>query len=167
LSVVSIAQVETPAQIAAVRELLAEYLAWTSTIEVDAMDAPTFHGIEAEVATLPGVFGPPSGRLLLAMDGSKPVGCVAFRRVDDSTCELKRFYVRREFRGRRIGHELVARLIDEARRAGYKQIILDSHVSMTSAHHIYRGFGFETVPPPDDFPERLKPVVVFMRAELT
>ena len=163
---VSITRVETPEQIAAVRELLTEYLAWTSTIEVDAMDAPTFHGIEAEVATLPGVFGPPSGRLLLAMDGAKPVGCVAFKRVDDSTCELKRFYVRAEFRGRGIGQELIARLIDEARDAGYARIILDSHISMTSAHRIYQSFGFENVPPPDDFPERLKHVVVFMRASI-
>ena len=166
MSAVSIAQVETPEQIAAVRELLTEYLAWTSTIEVDAMDAPTFHGIDAEVATLPGVFGPPSGRLLLAMEEGKPIGCIAFKRVDDSTCELKRFYIRSEFRGRRIGHELVSRLIHEARSSGYTQIILDSHISMTSAHHIYHTFGFETVPPPNDFPERLKPVVVFMRASI-
>jgi GNAT superfamily N-acetyltransferase len=163
----TIDQVETPEQLAAVRELLGEYLAWTSTIEVDAMDAPTFHGIEAEVATLPGVFGPPSGRLLIAMDGLTPIGCVAFKRVDDTTCELKRFYVRSAFRGQRVGRRLVERLLDQARSQGYRTMILDSHVSMTAAHRIYREFGFETTTAPEDFPDRLKPVVVFMRAELT
>jgi GNAT superfamily N-acetyltransferase len=164
--VVSISQVETPEQITAVRELLAEYLAWTRTIEIDAMDAPTFHGIDAEVASLPGVFGPPSGRLLLAMDDARPVGCVAFKRVNDSTCELKRFYVRPDFRGRHLGRQLVGRLVDEARAAGYRQIVLDSHISMTAAHHIYRDFGFVVTPQPADFPDRLRPVVVFMRAEI-
>jgi GNAT superfamily N-acetyltransferase len=163
---VTIAQVETPEQIVAIRELLVEYLAWTRTIEVDAMDAPTFHGIDAEVATLPGVFAPPSGRLLLAMGDGRPIGCIAFRRVDDSTCELKRFYVRSEARGQHIGRELVGRLIDEARTAGYTQIVLDSHISMTVAHRIYRDFGFVVTTHPPNFPERLRPVVIFMRAEI-
>jgi GNAT superfamily N-acetyltransferase len=163
----SIDQVQSPQQIAAVRELLDEYLEWTSTIEVDAMDAPTFHGLEAEMASLPGVFAPPSGRLLLATYDGQPAGCVAFKCVDASTCELKRFYVRPALRGQNIGRELVRRLVDEARQSGYTRIVLDSHISMTSAHRIYREFGFETVPAPADFPERLKPVVVFMHADLT
>jgi putative acetyltransferase len=164
--VVRIAQVETPDQITAVRELLEEYIAWTRTIEVDAMDAPTFHGIDAEMARLPGVFAPPAGRLLLATHESRPAGCVAFKRIDASTCELKRFYVRPAFRGLHIGRELVGRLLDEARQAGYAHIVLDSHVSMTSAHAIYRAFGFETVPAPAGFPEAMKPIVVFMRADV-
>ena len=167
LIVLTIAQVESPEQIAAVRELLDEYFAWTRTIEVDAMDAPTFHGLEAEMASLPGAFAPPFGRLLLATYVGQPAGCVAFKRVDDATCELKRFYVRPMLRGRNIGRELVHRLVDEARSSGYTGIVLDSHISMTSAHHIYRDFGFRQVPAPADFPERLKPVVVFMRADLT
>ena len=77
LTVLSVDQVESPRQIAAVRELLDEYLEWTSTIEGDAMDAPTFHGLEAEMASLPGVFAPPSGRLLLATYDGQPAGCVA------------------------------------------------------------------------------------------
>jgi len=163
----SIDQVQSRQQIAAVRELLDEYLEWTSTIEVDAMDAPTFHGVEAEMASLPGAFTPPFGRLLLATNDGQPAGCIAFKRVDHSTCELKRFYVRPPLRGRNIGRELVRRLVDEARSSGYTDMVLDSHISMTSAHRIYREFGFEQVQAPADFPERLKPVVVFMRADLT
>lgn len=164
--VLSIDQVESREQIAAVRELLDEYFAWTRTIEVDAMDAPTFHGLEAEMASLPGEFAPPSGRLLLATYDGQPVGCVAFKRVDASTCELKRFYVRPALRGRNIGRDLVGRLVDDARKSGYTRMVLDSHISMSGAHRIYREFGFATVPAPDDFPAHLKPVVVFMRAEL-
>jgi GNAT superfamily N-acetyltransferase len=163
----TIAQVESPEQIAAVRELLDEYFAWTRNIEVDAMDAPTFHGLEAEMASLPGAFAPPAGRLLLATHDGQPAGCVAFKRINDSTCELKRFYVRPPLRGQNIGRELVGRLVDEARSSGYTDMVLDSHMSMTSAHRIYREFGFEEIPAPADFPERLKPVVVFMHANLT
>lgn len=162
----SVDQVESPRQIAAVRELLDEYIAWTRTIEVDAMDAPTFHGLDTEMATLPGAFAPPEGRLLLATYDGDSAGCVAFKRVNPSTCELKRFYVRPAFRGRDIGRELVRRLVAEARESGYTEMVLDSHVSMTAAHRIYREFGFEQVPAPADFPEHLKPVVVFMHADL-
>ena len=162
-----IVQVQTPEHIAAVRALLDEYLAWTLTLEADARDAPTFEAIDAELATLPGVFAPPAGRLLLAMHEGQPAGCVAFKPRDGATCELKRLYVRPAFRGHRIGWELVRSLMAEARASGYGRMVLDSHVSMRGAHSIYRAFGFHVVSTPADFPEHLKPVVVFMECDLT
>lgn len=86
--------------------------------------------------------------------------------LEAQTCELKRLYVRPNARGQKIGLQLVEKAIGEARGAGYQRIILDSHISMKKAHAIYKAVGFRYVEAPDDFPERLKPVAVFMRLDL-
>jgi len=166
LRMVQIEQVHTPDQVAAVRDLMCEYLEWTKTIEVDAWNAPTFHGIEHELATLPGPYAPPGGRLLVAVHDGRVAGCVALKPYDHATVELKRLYVRPEFRGHRIGEQLVDAVMAEARRIGYARVILDSHISMTKAHALYRAAGFQPAAAPDDFPEQLKPVVVFMECPL-
>jgi len=152
--------------VAAVRELLREYLTWTLTLDENALRAPTFAGVYAELASLPGIFSPPDGRLLLARSDDVAAGCVALRPHHTTTGELKRLYVRPAFRGARIGQQLVERLVGEAREIGYRRLVLDSHVSMRSAHAIYESVGFRVVPTPDTFPEVLKPVVVFMECEL-
>ena len=161
-----IVQVRSPADIVAAQALFREYMDWTNTLGFDSGDAPTFDGFEEEVATLPGIYVPPSGRLLLATVSGMPAGCVALRPHAGTTCELKRLYVRPEFRGRRVGWLLVERLLDEARSSGYSRMVLDSHRSMTKAHEIYAAHGFRTVGPPEDFPESLKPIVVFMECDL-
>src|SRR5579872_4679230 len=100
------------------RELLEEYMAWTATVEGDAHDAPTFQGWENEFASLPGPFSPPAGRLFVARVDGNVAGCVAIKPHDAHLCELKRLYVRPEFRGRGVGVELVRRAVDEARSIG-------------------------------------------------
>lgn len=148
------------------RELLAEYMAWTTTVEGDAHDAPTFRGHAEELASLPGIYVPPAGRLFLARVDGKLAGCVAIKPHNARVCELKRFYVRSEFRGKGVGAELAQRAVNEARAIGYEKMVLDSHVSMRSAQAIYRSLGFRLVDTPADFPERFKPVVVFMECDL-
>jgi len=161
-----IAQVASQADIESVREILAEYMAWTLTVEGDAHDAPTFAGHREELAGVPGVYVPPAGRLFLAREHARTAGCVAIKPHDERVCELKRLYVRPAFRGRGLGEQLVRLAIDEARAIGYQRMILDSHISMRNAHAIYRSLGFGFVDPPADFPERFKPVVVFMERDL-
>ena len=162
-----ITQVESKADIEFAREVLAEYMAWTLSVEGDAHDAPTFRGHREELAELPGVYMPPAGRLFLARETGQTAGCVAIKPNDTRVCELKRLYVRPTFRGRGLGERLVRRAIDEARSIGYKQMILDSHISMGSAHAIYRSLGFGLVDAPADFPDRFKPVIVFMECDLS
>ena len=162
----TIDQVRTPDEIAAVGAILREYTTWVMTLEEDSDEAPTFQGLERELATLPGVYAPPGGRLLLASLDGEAAGCFALKPHHDDTGELKRLYVRPEARGHEIGRHLVERLVAEARVAGYRHLVLDSHVSMTRAHDLYRGVGFRVVPAPDDFPERFRPVVVFMEMDL-
>jgi ribosomal protein S18 acetylase RimI-like enzyme len=103
--------------------------------------------------------------LLASLDG-EAAGCFALKPHHDDTGELKRLYVRPEARGHEIGRHLVERLVAEARVAGYRHLVLDSHITMTRAHDLYRGVGFHVVPAPYDFPARFRPVVVFMEMDL-
>ncbi len=163
----AISQANSETEIAAVRELMREYATWAFTIIPGSDQAPTWEGFDAELATLPGVYAPPAGRLLLAMQDGQPAGCVCLKGHDDTTSELKRLYVRPIFRGQNIGQQLVKMLVEEARQSRYQRIVLDSHISMTKAHAIYQEVGFRRVSAPDDFPEHLKPIVVFMECDVS
>jgi GNAT superfamily N-acetyltransferase len=162
----TISQVNSEAEIVAVQELMREYATWAFTLIPGSNEAPTWEGFDEELATLPGIYAPP-GRLLLAMQDGKPAGCVCLKAHDANTSELKRLYVRPIFRGQNIGQQLVKILVKEARQSRYQRIVLDSHASMKKAHAIYLEVGFRLVSAPNDFPEELKPVVVFMECDLS
>jgi GNAT superfamily N-acetyltransferase len=161
-----ITQAATPEQLSDVRSLLREYTDWVFSMTEASRDAPTFQGFEQELAALPGPYAPPQGRLILATQNGDPAGCIALKRRDEERGELKRLYVRPAFRGNSIGARLVEAVIAEARDCGYRKLVLDSHISMTSAHDIYRKAGFRDVDPPVGFPEIYRPVVVFMDLNL-
>lgn len=161
-----ISQAKSEAEIAAIRELMREYATWAFSIVPGSDESPAWAGFEAELASLPGVYAPPTGRLLLAMQDGQPAGCVCLKGHDAATSELKRLYVRPTFRGQNIGQQLVKVLVEEARQSKYQRIVLDSHISMKKAHAIYLEAGFRLVNAPDDFPEDIKPVVVFMEYDL-
>lgn len=105
-----------------------------------------------EIAELPGSYAPPLGALLLATYGDVVVGCVAFKPLEPSICEMKRLYVRNEARGLGAGRALVAALIDAAREAGYSHMRLDCMPSMHDAQKLYRSFGFYEIPPYNENP---------------
>jgi GNAT superfamily N-acetyltransferase len=122
------------------RELFVEYAAW---LDVDLC----FQNFEQELATLPGAYAPPRGRLLLAGPIEHPVGCVALRPLPGSSdervvAEMKRLYVRPAGRGAGVGRALVEALIDEARSIGYREIKLDTLPQMASARLLYDALGF-------------------------
>ena len=100
-----------------------------------------------ELEERPGAFGPPEGRLLLAHYHDQPAGCVAFRKIGNAICEMKRLYVPDEFRGKGIGSCLVTCIIEEAIEAGYKIMRLDTHPSMIEAEGLYSSFGFKEIEP--------------------
>ena len=85
---------------------------------------------------------------------------------DNRVCELKRLYVRPAFRGQGLGERLVCRAIDEARAIGYERMILNSHISMRTAHAIYLSLGFGVVDPPPDLPAFFRQAIVFMERDL-
>jgi GNAT superfamily N-acetyltransferase len=163
---VVIAQVSTAADIAGVQDLLREYTTWALTLSAGFERPPTFEGLEAELAALPGVYAPPAGRLLLARHAGQPAGCIALKPQAADTGELKRLYVRPGFRGLALGRQLVAAVVQAARASGYQRLVLDSNKAMTQAHALYQQAGFRFVAAPSGYPEALKPIVVFMEMDL-
>jgi GNAT superfamily N-acetyltransferase len=113
--------------------------------------APCIEDFEKEVASLPGAYAPPAGRLLLTIEESpgdpgEAAGCAALRRLEQDACEMKRLYVRPAFRGKGVGQGLVNELIAEARSIGYQRMLLDTLPSMNAAHQLYRTLGFREIP---------------------
>jgi GNAT superfamily N-acetyltransferase len=111
-----------------------------------------FQGFEAELAGLPGRYAPPSGCLLLAMDGDVPAGCVASRDLGDGTCEMKRLYVAPTCRGRGVGRLLVEDVVRRGERMGYRRMVLDTMPEMAGALALYRRYGFVESDPHWDHP---------------
>ena len=135
-----IREAETSTEIAQARELFLEY---QSTLGVDLC----FQGFAEELASLPGNYAPPAGRLLLASNGGSVLGVVALRPILSSDCEMKRLYVRSAGRGAGLGRLLTQALIKEARLAGYSRVLLDTLPSMTEAQTLYRSVGFVEIAP--------------------
>jgi putative acetyltransferase len=121
------------------RTLLLEYAA---ALGVDLC----FQNFSDEVASLPGDYAPPGGALFLAHCGTELAGCIALRRIDAETCEMKRLYVRPAFRGKKIGRMLAESVIDKARELGYRRMRLDTLPSMVEAQKLYRDLGFFEIP---------------------
>ena len=106
-----------------------------------------FQGFEAELAGLPGAYVPPRGRLLIAGAPEAPAGCVALRPIDADAGEMKRLYVRPEFRAAHLGRRLAERVIADARAIGYRRICLDTLPMMQSAQRLYESLGFRDIAP--------------------
>jgi putative acetyltransferase len=135
-----VAQAVTPAQVAQARELFLEYAAW---LKVDLC----FQGFDKELASLPGNYALPNGRLLLAEADGALAGCIALRPFAPGVGEVKRLYVRPAFRGRGIAKQLTAQLLAAARAIGYASLRLDTLEIMHEAAKLYRSLGFlETAP---------------------
>jgi ribosomal protein S18 acetylase RimI-like enzyme len=139
-----IQSVRTAADMEAVRQL---FLAYAAALGVDLC----FQNFDEELSSLPGRYAPPTGELLLARDAyGKPIGCVALRALDQDgiadCCEMKRLYVAPEGRGIGLGKGLIDATLRLARRAGYREMRLDTLASMAQAIHLYKEAGFELIP---------------------
>ncbi len=138
---VSIFPAETPAQIAQARELFLEYARSLGF-------SHCFQNFDKELAELPGKYTPPEGRLLLADYQGQLAGCVAMRKLESGICEMKRLYLRPQFRGKGLGRVLAERIIAEARQIGYSRMRLDTvEPAMKDAVATYRRLGFTEIPP--------------------
>jgi ribosomal protein S18 acetylase RimI-like enzyme len=134
-------QAASPAQIAQARELFLEYAQSLSF-------SLCFQNFEEELAGLPGDYAPPDGRLLLAMYEDQLAGCVALHKLEPGICEMKRLYLRPQFRGKRLGRALADQIIVEARQIGYQRMRLDTvEPVMKDAVAMYRKIGFREIEP--------------------
>jgi putative acetyltransferase len=106
-----------------------------------------FQNFDQELLALPGEYAPPQGRIILCRVDGKTAGCIALKPLGAGVCEMKRLFVRPEFRGRKLGLQLAERIVQAARQIGYTSMRLDTIAgSMEGAIALYRGLGFKEIP---------------------
>ena len=151
-----LAQAESRVQIAQARELFLEYAQSLGF-------SLCFQNFDKELAGLPGDYAPPEGRLLLVEYEGQLAACVALHKLDAGICEMKRLYLRPQFRGKGLGRALAERIIAEARQVGYQRMRLDTvEPVMKDAVEMYRKLGFKEIPP-----YRANPIAGAMYMELS
>lgn len=135
-----IRRAETPEEIEEVRRLFGEY---EDHLGVDLC----FQNFEEELAGLPGKYGPPNGTLLIGFKEGEAAGCVALRELGPGLCEMKRLFVRPEYRGAGFGRLLALTAIDTARKLGYSVMRLDTLDKLKEAMRLYESLGFRRTEP--------------------
>lgn len=135
---------QTPVLVDTAREIIREY---ARELGVDL----GFQNFDEELANFPGEYAPPAGQFLIATVDGAVAGCGGFRSLPDvdhaNACEMRRLYVRPVFRRFGLGRRIAQALIDEAIRAGYSSMLLDTLDDMEAARGLYASLGFEEVPP--------------------
>ena len=141
---IELRRAKTAADLVQAAKIFREYAA---SLDIDLC----FQNFDAELASLPGEYAAPSGRLLLAFVGGEVGACAALRGLANAgfanACEMKRLYVRPAFRRYGLGRALAGALLDEARRAGYAAMLLDTLDPMEAARQLYASLGFEEIAP--------------------
>jgi putative acetyltransferase len=132
-----------------VRDIFREY---QSSLGIDLC----YENFEEELSNLPDKYAPPEGRLYLAFIGEQVAGCIALKPYQEHQCEMKRLYVRPQYRGRNLGRILANKVIDDARQIGYRQMLLETLPSLKIAQELYRSLGFIEIPAYSYNPEGAK-----------
>ena len=97
-------------------------------------------------------YGLPNGRLYLVYFNQKLAGCVGLKQIDKENCEMKRLFVKPEFRGHHIGNYLIEKIISDAKEIGYKYMLLDTLPFLKNAIHMYKKYGFYEISSYNDSP---------------
>ena len=168
---VSVREARSSDDFAAVARLMRGFIDWhyqrhaSDRHIIDSYFDPT--KFAAELDGLPGEFGPPAGRLLVAEEDGRIAGCVALRDFGGGACEMKRMFVDPAFHGRGVGLLLGRAIIAEAKAAGYARMVLDTGPAQREAQGLYRKLGFRDIGPYYDLPQSLRDWLVFMDLDLT
>lgn len=159
-------RVTTPADLAAARDLFAEYAASIAHLCCASFES---QGLDTELATLPGKYAEPRGRIYVAIVNDAAVGCAALRPIDalpgdaGPVCELKRMYIRPGHRGLHLGRLLCERIIADAREIGYGTLKLDTDPRLEAANALYKSLGFGPTPKFNNDPD---PKTIYMAMAL-
>jgi ribosomal protein S18 acetylase RimI-like enzyme len=138
---IEVAYVESGSELEEIRSLFLEY---AQSLNFSLC----FQSFDKELQDLPGRYAPPQGRLILCRMNGAAAGCIALKPLHNGLCEMKRLFVRPEFRGKSIGLKLVTRLIEDAKQIGYPAMRLDTIAGkMDPAIALYRRLGFKEIPP--------------------
>jgi ribosomal protein S18 acetylase RimI-like enzyme len=129
-----------PGELPRVRRLIEEYV---RSLGVDL----DFQEIDVELSDLGAAYGPPGGLILVAVAKGELAGCAALRPLDSEACEMKRLYVRPQFRGAGLGKRLAVELIEQAQALGYERMRIDTLPQMQAARKLYAALGFREIEP--------------------
>jgi len=140
METIKIFSATSPAHVEIIRSLFIEYQQWLNF-------SLCFQGFDKELAELPGTYAEPKGRLYLAECNGKIAGCIALRPMnEEGVCEMKRLFVREEFRGKKIGRILAEKILADAKAIGYHTMRLDTLQRMEAARALYKKLGFNIIP---------------------
>lgn len=146
-----------------IRVLFSEYTSMLTANDPSMQGYLAIQNYEEELSHLEEKYGPPSGRLYLACCGREAAGCIGLKKIDDQNCEMKRFYVRPQFRGRKLGVQLMQKIIMDAREIGYSHMLLDTLPFLEDAIRMYKKSGFYTIDRYNDSPVSTS---IYMRLDL-
>lgn len=125
-----------------IKKLFQEYTDMLVRNDSDFAKYLEIQNYDSELEHLEDKYGLPYGRLYIVKVENKVAGCIGLRKIDDKNCEMKRLYVSPEFRGHKIANKLVTLIIDDAKKIGYKHMLLDTLPFLEEAIHLYKNFGF-------------------------
>ncbi|MBV4431132.1 GNAT family N-acetyltransferase [Clostridium tyrobutyricum] len=125
-----------------IKELFSEYTKMLIKNDSNFAKYLELQNYDSEIEHLEDKYGLPDGRLYIVKVKGEVAGCIGLKKIDYKNCEMKRLYVRPKFRGYKIANKLVKMIIDDAKRIGYKNMLLDTLPFLEKAIHLYRKFGF-------------------------
>jgi putative acetyltransferase len=137
---IQIVKANTETLVENAKELIREY---AQSLEFDL----GFQDFDREMENFPGQYALPRGCLYVALDENQPIGCVAVRDFGQGICEMKRLYVKPNFRGQKVGKLLAEIVIKAAGDMGYDYMRLDTIPSMKQANMLYNALGFKQIAP--------------------
>lgn len=148
---------------AEIKELFTEYTKMLIDGDGKFREYLDIQNYDEEIDHLEKKYGPPAGRLYIAYADSQAAGCIGMRRINDENCEMKRLYVKPEFRENGLGRTLIDRIISDAKEEGYRHILLDTLPFLESALRLYKTYGFYETGSYNDSPMETS---IFMRLDI-
>lgn len=135
-----------------VKALFSEYTQMIIEQDESFREYLSLQNYDDETEHLEMKYGMPDGRIYLLYCEDSPAGCIAMKKIDSQNCEMKRLYIRPEFRGRKLGELLVRKVIEQAKEIGYNSILLDTFPYLNKAICLYKKLGFYEIERYNDNP---------------